>query len=182
MSNALTLEMVDGVAVLTFDLKGESINKFSPAVIDEFTATIERLEQDPSVKAAVLLSGKPGTFIAGADIDQFLAFKTAEDARKASAFGHVMMTRIEKGRVPVVAAIEGACLGGGLEFALACAYRIAADTPKTVLALGDSFHDSRGAARIGASDAKKLAQIAETVDLVWVLGNHDPTPDRKSVV
>lgn len=135
MSNALTLEMVDGVAVLTFDLKGESINKFSPAVIDEFTATIERLDKDPSVKAAVLISGKPGTFIAGADIDQFLEFKTAADAQKASAFGHTMMSRIEKGRVPVVAAIEGACLGGGLEFALACAYRIAADTPKTVLAL-----------------------------------------------
>lgn len=135
MANALTLEMVDGVAVLTFDLKGESINKFSPAVIDEFTAMIDRLEQDAAVKAAVLISGKPGTFIAGADIDQFLEFKTAADAQKASAFGHTMMARIEKGRVPVVAAIEGACLGGGLEFALACAYRIAADTPKTVLAL-----------------------------------------------
>lgn len=135
MANALTMEMVDGVAVITFDLKGESINKFSPAVIDEFTAMIDQLERDTSVRAAVLISGKPGTFIAGADIDQFLEFKTAEDARKASAFGHTMMSRIEKGRVPVVAAIEGACLGGGLEFALACAYRIAADTPKTVLAL-----------------------------------------------
>ncbi|MBA3854292.1 MAG: fatty acid oxidation complex subunit alpha FadJ [Gemmatimonas sp.] len=127
--------MVDGVAVITFDLKGESINKFSPAVIDEFTAMIERMEKDTAVKAAVLISGKPGTFIAGADIDQFLEFKTAADAQRASAFGHTMMSRIEKGRVPVVAAIEGACLGGGLEFALACSYRIAADTPKTVLAL-----------------------------------------------
>lgn len=135
MSKALTLEMVDGIAVLTFDLKNESINKFSPAVIDEFTAMIEQLDKDMSVKGAVLISGKPGTFIAGADIDQFLEFKTAKDAQTASAFGHTMMTRIEKGRVPVVAAIEGACLGGGLEFALACAYRVAADTPKTVLAL-----------------------------------------------
>ncbi|MBX3132337.1 MAG: fatty acid oxidation complex subunit alpha FadJ [Gemmatimonadaceae bacterium] len=135
MPNALSLEMVDGVAVITFDLKDESINKFSPAVIDEFTAMIERLDKDASVKAAVLISGKPGTFIAGADIDQFLEFKTAKDAQTASAFGHTMMSRIEKGRVPVVAAIEGACLGGGLEFALACAYRIAADTPKMVLAL-----------------------------------------------
>ncbi len=135
MSTSLTLEMVDGVAVVTFDLPGESINKFSPGVIDEFTALIDRLEKDAAVKAAVLISGKPGTFIAGADIDQFLEFRTADDARTASAFGHAMMARIEKGRVPVVAAIEGACLGGGLEFSLACAYRIAADTPKTVLAL-----------------------------------------------
>jgi 3-hydroxyacyl-CoA dehydrogenase/enoyl-CoA hydratase/3-hydroxybutyryl-CoA epimerase len=135
MSNALTLEMVDGIAVITFDLKNESINKFSPAVIAEFTAMIDRIEKDLAVKGAVLISGKPGTFIAGADIDQFLEFKTAADAQAASAFGHTMMTRIEKGRVPVVAAIEGACLGGGLEFALACSYRIAADTPKTILAL-----------------------------------------------
>lgn len=134
-TKALHLEVEDGVAIVTFDLPGESINKFSPAVIDEFTGVIDRIEQDATVKAAVLISGKPGTFIAGADIDQFLEFRTADDARKASAFGHAMMARIEKGRVPVVAAIEGACLGGGLEFSLACAYRIAADTPKTVLAL-----------------------------------------------
>jgi 3-hydroxyacyl-CoA dehydrogenase / enoyl-CoA hydratase / 3-hydroxybutyryl-CoA epimerase len=134
-TKALHLEVEDGIAVVTFDLPGESINKFSPAVIDEFTGIIDRLEKDATVKAAVLISGKPGTFIAGADIDQFLEFKTADDARKASAFGHAMMSRLEKGRVPVVAAIEGACLGGGLEFSLACAYRIAADTPKTVLAL-----------------------------------------------
>lgn len=135
MSPALGMEKVDGVAVITFDLPGESVNKFSPSVIEEFTAIIERIEKDTSVRAAVLLSGKPGTFIAGADIDQFLEFKTSADAQAASAFGHVMMRRIERGRVPVVAAIDGTCLGGGLEFALACAYRVAADTPKTTLGL-----------------------------------------------
>ena len=135
MGTALKLEVVDGIAVLTFDLPGESINKFSPAVIEEFTAYIERIEKDTAIKGAVLISAKPGIFIAGADIDQFLEFRTAADAAAASAFGHAMMNRIEKGRVPVVAAIDGACLGGGLEFALACAYRIAAETPKTVLQL-----------------------------------------------
>ncbi len=132
---AVTLSVEDGIAILTFDLPGESVNKFSPAVIEEFTAHIERIEKDRSIRAAVLISGKPGNFIAGADIDQFLEWRSAADASKASAFGHAMMHRIEKGRVPVVAAIDGACLGGGLEFSLACAYRIAADSPKTVLAL-----------------------------------------------
>lgn len=136
--SALSLEVVEGVAVLTFDLPGESINKFSPAVIEEFTRHIERIEKDAAITGAVLISAKPGIFIAGADIDQFLAFRTAADATAASAFGHAMMTRIEKGRVPVVAAIDGACLGGGLEFSLACAYRIAADTPKTVLQLPET--------------------------------------------
>ena len=136
--HALSLEVVDGVAVITFDLPGESVNKFSPAVIAEFTALIERIEQDMAIKAAVLISAKRGIFIAGADIDQFLEFRTAADASAASAFGHAMMHRIEKGRVPVVAAIDGACLGGGLEFVLACAYRIAADTPKTLLQLPET--------------------------------------------
>ena len=132
---ALTLDVVDGVAVLTLDLPGEPVNKFSPAVIDEFTALLDRIEADASIVAAVLISGKPGNFIAGADIDQFLEFRTAADAARASAFGHTMMHRIEKGRVPVVAAIDGACLGGGLELSLAGADRVAADSPKTVLAL-----------------------------------------------
>ncbi len=134
-ADAVTVDLVDGVAVLTFDLPGESVNKFSPAVIDEFTAHIDRIENDPSIRGAVLISGKTGTFIAGADIDQFLEFRTAADAAKASAFGHAMLRRIEQGRVPVVVAVDGACLGGGLELALACAYRIAADSPKTVFAL-----------------------------------------------
>ncbi|MFM8780237.1 MAG: enoyl-CoA hydratase-related protein [Gemmatimonadota bacterium] len=134
-SSAVSLAVEDGVAILTFDLPGESVNKFSPAVIEEFTALLARIDADPAVKAAVLISGKPGTFIAGADIDQFLTFTSAADAAKASAFGHAMFDRIESGRVPVVVAVAGACLGGGLEFSLACAYRIAADSPKTVFAL-----------------------------------------------
>ena len=134
-SKAVTMVVEEGVAVMTLDLPGESINKFSPAVIEELTVLMDLIDRDVTINAAVLISGKPGNFIAGADIDQFLAWRTAADASAASAFGHAMMHRIEKGRVPVVAAIDGACLGGGLEFALACAYRIAADSPKTVLGL-----------------------------------------------
>ena len=124
-STAFSLSVEDGIAVLTFDLPGESVNKFSPVVIEEFTGYLALLEQDQAVRAAVLISGKPGTFIAGADIDQFLAFRSADDAAQASAFGHTMMRRIETGRVPLVVAVEGACLGGGLEFALAAARRYA---------------------------------------------------------
>ena len=133
--SALSVAMHDGVAVVTFDLPGEPVNKFSPAVIAEFVAVFDRLERDASVTGAVLVSGKPDTFIAGADIDQFLQFTSAADATRASADGHQLMNRLEQGRVPWVAAINGACLGGGLEASLACAYRIAGDSPKTVLAL-----------------------------------------------
>ena len=94
-SNAVSLAVEDGVAILTFDLPGESVNKFSPAVIEAFTTLLARIDADAAVQAAVLISGKPGTFIAGADIDQFLEFRSADDAAKASAFGHAMFDRIE---------------------------------------------------------------------------------------
>ncbi|MBL8981147.1 MAG: enoyl-CoA hydratase/isomerase family protein, partial [Gemmatimonadetes bacterium] len=132
---ALTLERVGPVAVITFDLPGEPVNKFSRQVKDEFVAVLDQLERDTSVGAAVLLSGKADTFIAGADIEEFLAWTTAFQAEAASKEGHQLLERLERARVPLVAAIHGACLGGGLETALACAYRIATDHEKTVLAL-----------------------------------------------
>ena len=132
---ALHLELDQGVAILTFDLPGEPVNKFSRAVKDEFLAMLDRLEADPGVAAAVLISGKPDTFIAGADIEEFLAWNGAADATAASLEGHRMLDRLERSRLPIVAAIHGACLGGGLEMALACAWRIATDHPRTVVAL-----------------------------------------------
>lgn len=136
--SALSVTMEDGVAVITFDLAGESVNKFTRGVIDEFDALISRFAHDDSVRAAVLMSGKPDGFIAGADIDAFLEFRTAQDATIASAYGHRMMDRLEHSRVPIVVAIHGACLGGGLEAALACAYRIATEHPRTVFALPET--------------------------------------------
>ncbi|HUF26830.1 MAG TPA: fatty acid oxidation complex subunit alpha FadJ [Gemmatimonadaceae bacterium] len=132
---ALRTEIDDGVAVITFDLPGEPVNKIGRQVKDEFTAMFERLERDESVRAAVLISGKPDIFIAGADIEEFLEVETAEDAERMSREGQELLDRLEHLRLPVVAAIHGACLGGGLETALACHYRIISDHPKTVLAL-----------------------------------------------
>jgi 3-hydroxyacyl-CoA dehydrogenase/enoyl-CoA hydratase/3-hydroxybutyryl-CoA epimerase len=136
--NALSLSVNEGIAIITIDLPNEPVNKFSAAVIAEFDAMLTQVEGNSAVKAAVLISGKPDVFIAGADVDAFLEFKSAADAEAASASGHVLLLRLERSRVPVVAAIHGACLGAGLETALACAYRIATDHPKTVLALPET--------------------------------------------
>ena len=118
------------VAVITFNLPDEPVNKVNRAVKDELLATFDRLERDPAVRAAVLISGKKDTFIAGADIEEFLEIKSAGDAERLSRDGQTMLDRIERGK-PVICAIHGACLGGGLEAALACSYRIATDHPKT---------------------------------------------------
>ncbi|HVT39852.1 MAG TPA: fatty acid oxidation complex subunit alpha FadJ [Gemmatimonadaceae bacterium] len=135
---SLTLQVENEIAIITFDLAAEPVNKFSAAVITEFDTILGQLERDAAVQAAVFISGKSDGFIAGADIDAFLEFRSAADAAAASALGHRMMHRLEQSRAPVVAAIHGACLGGGLEAALACAYRIATDHPKTVFAFPET--------------------------------------------
>jgi 3-hydroxyacyl-CoA dehydrogenase/enoyl-CoA hydratase/3-hydroxybutyryl-CoA epimerase len=83
----------------------------------------------------VIVSGKPDTFIAGADIEEFVAAKTEEAFVRLSREGQQFFEELEASRAPVVAAINGACLGGGLELSLACHYRVASTHPKTVLAL-----------------------------------------------
>jgi 3-hydroxyacyl-CoA dehydrogenase/enoyl-CoA hydratase/3-hydroxybutyryl-CoA epimerase len=138
VTRALSLSIEDGIAVVTIDLPNEPVNKFSASVIAGFDTILGELERNAAVKAAVLISGKPDVFIAGADIDAFLEFKSARDAEAASEMGSRMMSRLERCRAPVVAAVHGACLGAGLEAALACAYRIATDHPKTVFALPET--------------------------------------------
>ncbi|MGQ0639280.1 MAG: fatty acid oxidation complex subunit alpha FadJ [Gemmatimonadaceae bacterium] len=135
MPSALHLERRDAIAIITFDVLGESINKITRSVRAEFVALFDELEKDTSITAAVWRSGKADNFVAGADIEEFLEWRTPNDAQRASQEGHTLLDRLERLRVPVVAAIHGGCLGGGLEAALACAYRIASDDPKTVLGL-----------------------------------------------
>ena len=132
--SAIRIEREQEIAVLVLDLPGESVNKLSRAVKDEFAATLRQLRADASVRGMVLISGKPDIFIAGADIEEFVATRTAEGFRALSREGQQFLDELEASPQPMVAAIHGACVGGGLEIALACQYRIATTHPKTVLA------------------------------------------------
>ncbi|MBI3952164.1 MAG: enoyl-CoA hydratase/isomerase family protein, partial [Acidobacteria bacterium] len=124
-----------GIGVVRIDKPGEKLNTLSISLMDEVQELLSRIEREPGLKAIVLISGKPDNFIAGADINDFLKFKTAEEATKMSRMGQEFINRFATSRIPVVAAINGSCLGGGLELVLGCHYRIAADDPKTVLGL-----------------------------------------------
>ena len=132
---ALSWEVVDGIAVVSFDLPGEPVNKITQAVKEEFIATFEALGRDAAVKAVAIFSGKRDAFIAGADIEEFVAITTASDAERLSAGGQDMLERVARFAKPVAVGIHGACLGGGLEFALACHYRVATDHARTQLGL-----------------------------------------------
>src|SRR5688572_24150356 len=132
---AFTTNTENGIAVITFDLPGEPVNKLSAAVRSEMESLLPRLQDDAAVRAVVLISGKPDTFIAGADIEEFTALTSQDAAERLSFQGQETVSRVETFRKPIVAAIHGACLGGGLEVALACHYRIATDHPKTLLGL-----------------------------------------------
>ena len=135
LHEALTLEMDGEVAVVTFDLPSSPVNVLGGVAAAGFAALLTRLERDAAIRACVLLSGKGDGWIAGADIEQFLAVRTAGDAEALSRQGQALVDRIESCRAPIVAAIHGAALGGGLEVALACAWRVATEHPKTTFAL-----------------------------------------------
>lgn len=129
------IEKEGGVAVVWLDQPGEKVNTISLDLLEEFKTLMDEMEKDAEVKGVVLISRKEDHFIAGADIDRIREAKSPEYAESLSRRGHALLNRLETFRKPVVAAIHGAALGGGLELALACHYRIASDDPRTILAL-----------------------------------------------
>lgn len=111
------------------------MNSLGVEVSNEFEKVVQEIETNPSIKAAVLISGKPGCFIAGADITMLENCKTPQEATNLSHSCQLLLDRIERSSKPVVAAINGVALGGGLEVALACHYRIATKDKKTSVGL-----------------------------------------------
>ena len=124
--------------ILTFDLQGEKVNKLSQKVMNEFESLLGKLEalgKEGQIDALVLVSGKAGNFIAGADIEMIQSTKTAQEAQELSRAGQKLMDRWEDLPFPTVAAIQGAALGGGCEFALASSAIVMANDPAARIGL-----------------------------------------------
>jgi 3-hydroxyacyl-CoA dehydrogenase/enoyl-CoA hydratase/carnithine racemase len=123
----------DGVAVVVLDHPTKPVNTLSPAVVEEFNEKVAPLIDDDAVLAMVVVSAKADTFIAGADLE-LIEGLGEQEISDMSREGNALLERIFTSKKPVVAAVHGAALGGGLEVALACHYILATDDPKTVLA------------------------------------------------
>lgn len=135
-ANAFTLtKRDDGIAIITIDVPGESMNTLKSSFADEVTELLDRIEDDNDIKGVVVISGKSGSFVAGADIRMISDCDTAADAESLARQGQALFDRIENQSIPFIAAVHGACLGGGLELAMACHGRVISDSPKTVMGL-----------------------------------------------
>ncbi len=143
-----------GIVTVWIDVASRSMNVFHDSVIKELEIVVGELErthysvppqdtmelagqnnESESVRAIVFRSAKPSGFFAGADVHQIAGLQSREDVESVLTRGQEIFARIERLAVPTVAAIHGPCLGGGLEFALACSHRIAMDIRSTRLGL-----------------------------------------------
>ncbi|NYS28439.1 fatty acid oxidation complex subunit alpha FadJ [Pantoea sp. WMus005] len=134
--NAFHLKMrLDHVGIITIDVPGEKMNTLKAEFAAQITDIIAEARRDPQLAGLVLISGKPDNFIAGADISMIDRCQSAQEAEALAKQGQEVMAAIDALPFPVVAAIHGACLGGGLELALACDARICSLDEKTRLGL-----------------------------------------------
>ncbi|SHI08850.1 fatty acid oxidation complex subunit alpha FadJ [Ferrimonas marina] len=155
----------DGIALITMDVPGETMNTLRDSFNDEVRALLAEIGADSEVKGVVLTSGKPDSFIAGADIGMLDACETAEDVEALSRSGHQTLAALSDLSVPVVAAIHGPCLGGGLEVALACDYRVCSNSDKTLIGLPEvqlGLLPGGG----GTQRLPKLVGVAKALDMM----------------
>ncbi|QLE85049.1 fatty acid oxidation complex subunit alpha FadJ [Shewanella sp. Scap07] len=134
MENSFKLTRNDnGIAILTMDVPGETMNTLRAEFGEQISTMLEEIKADSQIAGLVVASGKADSFVAGADISMLDACQTEEDAKQLSQQGHQVFLALEGLNIPVVAAIHGPCLGGGLELALACHQRVCTDSKKTMM-------------------------------------------------
>lgn len=124
----------DGILWLVLDKQDSNTNVLSVSVLEQLDSLLDEIDTSLP-RAVVFRSGKHGGFIAGADVNEFLDVTTTQEALIMIKRGQSLFSRIEALRCPTIALIEGFCMGGGTELALACDYRIALDEPGTRIGL-----------------------------------------------
>ncbi|PSJ48379.1 fatty acid oxidation complex subunit alpha FadJ [Zobellella taiwanensis] len=130
-----TLRKDDDIGIITMDVPGERMNTLRASFVDDIRALLEQIRADGELKGLVLCSGKPDSFVAGADVNMLAACRSADEAAALARAGQTLFNELEQLELPLIAAIHGPCLGGGLELALACHGRVCSDDDLTRLGL-----------------------------------------------
>jgi 3-hydroxyacyl-CoA dehydrogenase/enoyl-CoA hydratase/3-hydroxybutyryl-CoA epimerase len=125
----------DGSLFLKLDVPDRPVNVLTGQVLADLDAALDRIAQEKNVPILVVRSGKPSGFLAGADLNEFQRIQTPAEAEAISAHGQAVFSKLEALPAPTLAMIRGPCLGGGLELALACDYRLVFDKGATQLGL-----------------------------------------------
>jgi 3-hydroxyacyl-CoA dehydrogenase / enoyl-CoA hydratase / 3-hydroxybutyryl-CoA epimerase len=161
----------DRLATLTFDSPDKKVNVFTRGALQELETLLEELAGRKDIGCLILLSGKEGSFIAGADVEEIARVSDPVEAEAGSRVGHRLFSTWESLPFPTVAAIRGVCLGGGLEISLASTYRVASDRPDTKMGLPEVRlgilpgwgGSTRLPRRIGIAEALDLILTGKTV-------------------
>ncbi|WP_411706231.1 fatty acid oxidation complex subunit alpha FadJ [Edaphovirga cremea] len=125
----------DNIGVITIDVPDEKVNTLKAEFAEQIGQVLQQAQRLPGLLGLIIISGKPDSFIAGADISMIANCRSAKQATALARQGQTTLASLSGFSVPIVAAIHGACLGGGLELALACHHRVCSLSDKTVLGL-----------------------------------------------
>ncbi len=177
--DALTTSLdIQGILTVSVDVPGESMNVLNQAVAEEFDDLLTSVDQDSAVKAVILTSGKDNSFVAGADIRILNDVASAEEGKQIAADVQALFNRVNASSKPFIAAIHGPCLGGGLELALACHYRIATDDEKTKIGLPEVRLGLLPGGR-GATLLPRMISLPTALDLLLTGKQLDATRARR---
>lgn len=133
--SAFSLQLQDDIGIITLDVPGQRMNTLRESFVEDIRVLLAEIAENRQIKGLVLRSGKPDSFIAGADVNMLAACSSVEQAKALSEAGQNVFNELAALDLPIIAAIHGACLGGGLELALACHGRVCSDDAKTRLGL-----------------------------------------------
>lgn len=131
----INLKIEKKIAILEFDQPDSKVNVLNAESMQEFSCAIEEVAAKPSIEALIITSRKKGIFIAGADIKEITTIDSKEEAKKKADSGKEIFNRVHELGLATVAVINGVCLGGGLELALACKYRVSSFSDKVRIGL-----------------------------------------------
>lgn len=181
----------ESILWLSLDKANASTNTLNEAIFQEFEQILDDVVAQASVKGLIIQSAKSASFILGADIEQFTQLASVDAAFQLIRRGQLLYDKLAGLTIPTVALIDGLCLGGGLELALACDYRVAEDSSKTRLGLPEvmlGIHPGWGGsvrlpALIGAPKAMDLILSGRTVTskVAKRLGFIDATAPRRQL-